>query len=295
MSSSASTGKNSSAMCPTGTFKKLTAKLDAKLKKAKGKMHKTKSSNDNEFEMTSYSSTFKKLTSKLEAKLHKAKASSKPNAVSTKTDEAKNKPSDVTIISTDEVNNKPTEVTIETAEANKNPTEVAIIKTDEATTKTDEAIIAPTEVNTIKTDEANKKPNKVATTPTEVAIKPGHTTDKGRDISTDPIHPGDEAQEPNSPASCQKPNKQEKVAKRAAKKEARKTKWATRRAAFKTKAKKIGEALFLPLALVLGIVCAPAILAFDLVLCVVKLVFLLVVKILDLLCAPFMLCWLWRR
>lgn len=262
-------------MCPTGTFKKLTTNLDAKLKKAKGKMRKTKSSNENnEFEITSSTSTFKKLTSKLEAKLHKAKASNKPN--------------DVTIINTDEVNNKPTEVTIETDEANKNLPGVA-------TTKTEDTIIAPAEINNIKINEANKKSNKVANTPTEVIIKPGHTNDKGRDISTDPNDSGDEAQEPNSPASCQKLNKQEKAAKRAAKKEARKAKWAARRTAFKTEAKKIGEALFLPVALVLGIVCAPAILVFNLVLCVVNSVFWLVAKIRDLLCAPFMLCWLWRR
>lgn len=296
MSSSASSGNNSSAMCPTGTFKKFTAKLDAKLKKVKGKMHKAKSSNkNNEFEMTSSTSTFKKLTSKLEGKLHKAKASNKPNAVSTKADEANNKFNEVTIINTDEVNNMPTEVTIETEETKNKPTEVATIKTDEASTKTDDAMIAPTEIKTIGTEEANKKLNKVITTPTEVAVKPGHTTDKGGDISTNPNHPGDEAQEPNNPASFQKPNEEGKAAKREAKKEARKAKWATRRAAFKTKAKKIGEALFLPTALVLGIVCAPAILVFNLVLCVVNSVFWLVAKILDLLCVPFMLCWLWRR
>lgn len=93
----------------------------------------------------------------------------------------------------------------------------------------------------------------------------------------------------------QKPSKEEKAEKRVARKEARKAKWAARSAAFKDKAHKVGEALFIPVAVVCGIIFGPVILAFDVCLCAFKAVVWLVVHIFDCLSAPFVACFYFCR
>lgn len=85
--------------------------------------------------------------------------------------------------------------------------------------------------------------------------------------------------------------KDEKAAKRQAKREARKArrqarkaKWSARGATFKKKSKKVGEAVFWPVAVAVGVICCPVMLAVDACLCIYKGVVWLVVKIFDTLC-----------
>lgn len=107
---------------------------------------------------------------------------------------------------------------------------------------------------------------------------------------------GEEGSELVQQSSCDSTNKDEKTAKRQARREARKAKWAARRATFKAKSKKVGEALFLPTAVVLGVICSPVILVVDAVLCIFKGVIWVVVKIVDTVCCgPVLVCFLCKK
>lgn len=128
-----------------------------------------------------------------------------------------------------------------------------------------------------------------------IITNPNHTTKQVQNIIINPKPAQESSQKVDNPGTRQKPSKQEKSEKRAARKEARKAKWAARRAAFKDKAHRVGEALFIPVAVVCGIVFGPLILAFDVCLCAFKAVVWLVVKIVDCLCAPFVACFYFCR
>lgn len=95
---------------------------------------------------------------------------------------------------------------------------------------------------------------------------------------------------------CDTKNKQQKPAKEQARREARRARWATRRTAFKCKAKKVGEAILLSTAVAGGVIFAPVILAVSVLFAVVKFLIWLVVKILDLLCCgPVLVCFVCKE
>lgn len=147
----------------------------------------------------------------------------------------------------------------------------------------------------------NSEPNDNGGDTQENAInsEPKANGDEAKDTNatSEPETNGDEGHQPVQHTSCDKKNKHEKAAKRQARRDARKAKWATRLAAFKAKAKKVGEALFFPVALVVGIIFSPLILAMSVIVYILKGVAWLVVKILDLVCCgPVLLCFIckWR-
>lgn len=144
-----------------------------------------------------------------------------------------------------------------------------------------------------KTKAVDNKPE--TTVEPMAAVEPKLTNEEGQGNTSEPNHTGEEGEELASSISSQASKKQEKMARREARREARKAKWAARRAAFKTKAKKVGEAVFLPCAVVLGILFAPVIIVVDLVWCVVSVVIGLVVRIFDLMCAPFLVCFVCKQ
>ncbi|KAL2276229.1 hypothetical protein FJTKL_01278 [Diaporthe vaccinii] len=122
------------------------------------------------------------------------------------------------------------------------------------------------------------------------------TTNEGENGNTSgPNHNDEEGEELAPSTSSQTSLKQEKKSTRGARKEARKAEWASRHAAFKTKAKKLGEVVFLPCAVVVGIIFAPFIIVADMVLCVVNVAGWVVVKIFDLMCAPFLVCFVIKQ
>lgn len=109
-------------------------------------------------------------------------------------------------------------------------------------------------------------------------------------------HTGEDGHELTPPKRCDTTNKQQKAANKQARREARKAKWAARRTTFKANAKKVGEALFLPAAVVGGIIFGPVILVVSFILTVVKMVVWLVMKILDLLCCgPVVVCFACKK
>lgn len=125
----------------------------------------------------------------------------------------------------------------------------------------------------------------------EVAIKPKQANDEGQNVVMEPMRSGEQGQQLIQTTGCDITIKQDKTAKRAARRQARKEKWATRRTEFKRAAKKIGKALFLPTAVVGGIVLAPVILVMDVVFLALNVVVGLVVRILDLIfCGPVLVC-----
>ena len=130
---------------------------------------------------------------------------------------------------------------------------------------------------------------KAAKDETQVTVEPSRVKEGVQEtvITFIPEYTSEDSHELAQPPGCETRNKQQKTAKKQARREARKAKWAARRTIFKGNAKKVSEALFLPAAVVGGIVLAPVILVVDVVLFVVKLVVWLVMKIVDLLiCGP---------
>lgn len=129
----------------------------------------------------------------------------------------------------------------------------------------------------------------------EAVIEPKHSNEQVQNTIMNLKAAEEGSQKVNNPGTRQKHSKKEKAEKRAARKEARKAKWAARRAAFKAKAHKVGEAMFIPVAVVCGIVFGPVILAFDVCLCAFKAVVWLVVQIANCLSAPFVACFYFCR
>lgn len=135
---------------------------------------------------------------------------------------------------------------------------------------------------------------KAAANQTETTTQPKHNGEEAQETTaTEPKHNGEEGSELVQHSSCDSINKNEKAAKRQARREARKAKWAARRATFKAKSKKVGEALFLPAAVVLGVIFLPLILVVDAVVCIFNGVVWVVVKIVDTMCCgPVLVCFL---
>ncbi|KAG6358215.1 hypothetical protein INS49_014099 [Diaporthe citri] len=259
ISPSTSTLNNSSAMSPsTSTLKKLTNKLRAKLDKAK-------------------------------CKVHKKRASDKPSEVAIKPNHN---------------NEQGQPIIMEPKLAEEG---ILDITTNPEHTKQQDQVITVHPMSAEEEDQATTiKPEYTEQQDQVIAIQPKrteedsqtatinqeHTNEEEQNITMNPKRAGEEGQKLDHPSTFQKLNKQEKAAKRAARKQARKDKWAARRTNFKTKAKKLAEALFLPVAVVLGIVFAPLILVFDLFLCAVRSVVWLVVTAFELMCAPLLVCFL---
>lgn len=89
--------------------------------------------------------------------------------------------------------------------------------------------------------------------------------------------------------------KHKRKTERQARREARKTKCAAGRTAFKTKAKKVLDATLLSAKAALVTVIAPALIACSIVTFVLQVVVWVVIKVLDCMCVPVMLCFfLWE-
>lgn len=86
-------------------------------------------------------------------------------------------------------------------------------------------------------------------------------------------------------------NKQDDVRKN--KREARRAKWAVRRASLKRIAKKAGKAIALSGACILGFIFGPILIVIDLVLVLVGLVLKVIVELAELVCLPFYICFAW--
>lgn len=86
-------------------------------------------------------------------------------------------------------------------------------------------------------------------------------------------------------------NKQDDAKK--AKRDARRAKWAGRRASLKRFAKKAGKAVALSGAVVLGFIFGPILIIIDLAVIVVGLVLRLIMELVGLICAPFYVCFVW--
>lgn len=147
-------------------------------------------------------------------------------------------------------------------------------------------------------EKTNKAVIKAADTQNNMAVvEPNNTKDEGQLIISEPKYAGDEVQNLSQSTSGNtvNHNNQDKPARRAARKQARKERWVTRCAAFKTNAKKIGEALFLPATVIGGIVFGPIILVVGIVFFALRVVLLVVLKILDLIfCGPVLACYVIR-
>lgn len=121
------------------------------------------------------------------------------------------------------------------------------------------------------------------------------TFNKTNEIPVKPDHTNKAAQPKRTGWAVELFEKQEraamKTANKVAKKDARKARWAARRISLKGKSGKVGKALLIPVAAVLGVVLAPLILAIDVAWGVLCLAFWLLVKILDIICAPFVCCY----
>lgn len=124
-------------------------------------------------------------------------------------------------------------------------------------------------------------------------INPAQNNKEGHHTTVEPEQSGVEGQEVSQPTSCTTMKKQDKAAKRAVRRQARKEKWTARCAAFKTKAKKVSNVLLLSTAAVGGIILAPVILVVDIVFFVLNTVLELVIRILDLIfCGPILVCFI---
>lgn len=278
MASSASTINNSSGVAPRG-LKKLTMKLRAKLEKAKGSVHKKKASTNTGGAWI----------------------------------ESKHSNEQVQIIIVEPIIEEPkhdADESVATAiKLMAAKEEVSAITTDPKTLKEQDqvTIIKPNCIQPNITEEDNQavstkqQDQDIAIQPLvadrngqAIPTSPNHTHEQGQNIIMN-LKPAEESSKKvNSPGTRQN-SKKEKAEKRAARKETRKAKWAARRAAFKEKTHKVGEALFIPVAGVCGIVFGPVILAFDVCLCAFKAVVWLVVKIFDCLSAPFVACFYFCR
>lgn len=78
-----------------------------------------------------------------------------------------------------------------------------------------------------------------------------------------------------------------------ARREARRAKWAARRASLKHLAKKAGKAIAISGAVVLGFIFGPILIVIDLAVAVVGLVIRLIMELVGLICAPFYVCFVW--
>lgn len=138
------------------------------------------------------------------------------------------------------------------------------------------------------------EPNEEEAGETVATSEPKHNGEEAQDtMATEPKNNGKEGSELTQHSSCDSITKNEKAAKRQARREARKAKWAARRATFKAKSKKVGEALFLPAAVVLGVIFSPVILVVDAAICIFNGVVWVVVKIVDTMCCgPVLVCFL---
>lgn len=279
MASSASTISNSSDVAPRG-LKKLTMKLRAKLEKAKGRVHKKKAS----------ANTGEAVIEPNLANEQVQIVIVEPVVVEPKCDANESIVTGIKPLATKE------EVLAITADPKplKEQDQVTIIKskvTPPKITKEDSQAV----VTKQQDPDIVVQPMLAEEEVQGISATPNHTKEQGQNIIMN-LKPAEESsQKVNNPDTHQKPSKKEKAEKRAARKEARKVKWATRRAAFKDKAHKVGEALFIPVAVVCGIVFGPLILAFDVCLCAFKAVVWLVVKIVDCLSAPFVACFYFCR
>lgn len=278
MASSATTISNSSDVAPRG-LKKLTMKLRAKLEKAKGRVHKKKAS----------ANTGEAVIEPNLANEQVQIVIVEPVVMGPKRDANERIVTAIKPLATKE------EVLAITADPKplKEQDQVTIIKSKvtqpKVTEEDSQAVVTKQHdpdivVQPILAEEVHGIP-----------ATPNHTKEQGQNIIMN-LKPAEESsQKVNNPNTHQKPSKKEKAEKRAARKEARKVKWAARRAAFKDKAHKVGEALFIPVAVVCGIVFGPLILAFDVCLCAFEAVVWLVVKIVDCLSAPFVACFYFCR
>lgn len=77
------------------------------------------------------------------------------------------------------------------------------------------------------------------------------------------------------------------------KRDARRAKWAARRASLKRFAKKAGKAVAISGAVVLGFIFGPILIIIDLAVAVVGLVLRLLMELVGLICAPFYVCFVW--
>ncbi|KAG8158349.1 hypothetical protein KVR01_012110 [Diaporthe batatas] len=82
----------------------------------------------------------------------------------------------------------------------------------------------------------------------------------------------------------------EKMAKRAGRRQARKAKWAARRTALKARSNKLVDAAFLPATIVSCILCSPLICVADITFTVIQGVVILIIRIVDVMCAPVLVC-----
>lgn len=129
---------------------------------------------------------------------------------------------------------------------------------------------------------------------TPVQLKLTNQVEQGN--PSEPSQSVEEGERPSPSANSRACKKLQKLARRAARREARKAKWAARRIAFRARAHRFGEAAFLPVAIIGGIIFGPVLIAWDLAMCVVSVAGWIVVKIIDLMCAPFMACYyIWRE
>lgn len=142
------------------------------------------------------------------------------------------------------------------------------------------------------------KPMHTAEDQVSPANKPDPASKAGEESATtaDLNKKGADGVQNSSSTNSQNSNKKlEKKAKRAARREARKAKWAAKRAALKTKSIKFVDAAIMPVAIVSCILCSPLICAADIVFTVIQGVVLLIIRIVDFMCAPVFLCILCRK
>lgn len=279
-------------------LKAFTAKAEAKLQKVKDKcrLHKTKAAG------------------KAEA-AGKTNSAGKANAVTTKIMAEDNTPKAAVnakaadITSKAEVNTKAADEITEAA-ANTNA-EVKTKATIDPTIKVDivgmaepetgvQLAVDPNANAAIKTNtkvqikaEADHTVIKVdpkTKSQAETSVQPKLTNQVEQGNHSEPNQSGEEGERPNLSTNSRECKKLQKLARRAGKREARKAKWAARRIAFRARAHRFGEVAFLPVAITAGIIFGPVLIAWDLAMCVVSVAGWIVVKIIDLICAPFVAC-----
>lgn len=124
----------------------------------------------------------------------------------------------------------------------------------------------------------------------ETSVQPMPTNHEEQGNTSEPSQSGEE-EKPNPAASSNACKKLQKLARRAGRRQARKAKWASWRAAFKVRAHRFGDAAFLPVAIIGGVIFGPVLIAWDLAMCVVSVAGWIVVKVIDLTCAPFVACY----
>lgn len=253
-------------------LKALSAKAEAKLQKVKDKcrLHKTKAVGKAEAAgKTNSAGKFNAVTNKIMAEDNTPKAAVNSKAAdSISNAEGKTKAKIDPII-------KVNLVTMAEAETN---VQLPVDPNANAEIKTNTKVEIKAEADPITKSQA------------ETSVQPKLTNQGEQGESSEPSQSGEEGEKLKPSANSKACKKLQKLARRAGRREARKAKWAARRVAFRARAHRFGEAAFLPVAIIGGIIFGPVLIAWDLAMCVVSVAGWIIIKIIDLVCAPFMAC-----